>query len=188
MTTNNVLDRWAERLVHTEGTEAADERERAVCTESGAFAASLTLYACLLGALASAVAGQVLVPLALLVVAMLPSYSMHWYCRRRGVEPFELLARRGRHRLGSAIFAGGTIVLTCLAMGYTVARGQGLVPVPTGVVFVTDGLQEAAGTGMALGAAAGAVLGVVAVALTVRGYRRRAEAGEPDQDPDEPER
>ncbi|MDR8018415.1 hypothetical protein [Nesterenkonia aerolata] len=178
MTRKTLLDRGAERIADVDGASAGDERERAVYGEAGAFAATLTMHVCVLGAFVSALAGSIVLPLTLILIAMLPSYGIFWYCKRRGVDTFELLSRNTRHRLGSAIYVGAILGLACLAMGYTVAQGQGLLPLTVKFTFVTDGLQEVAGLGMAVGGAIGAVLGVLAVAWVLRGYRRRAEQDE----------
>lgn len=66
-------------------------------------------------------------------------------------------------------------MLTIGAIIHTAYVGQGVLQVDTPVEFVGEGLAESLASGALVGAAIGTVLGVVAVALIIRGYKKRRQ-------------
>lgn len=171
---DNVLDRMTDRVMDLKSPAYGDERERAVFMESSSFGLSIGLYAGLFGAMVSAVFGLVLLPVALLVMTILPAAATHWYARRRGVNLQSLADNSGaRSTLIHIVVTCTAMSLTFAAMAYTVFAGQGLVPLPSLDVTPGEGFLG----GMAEGAAVGGIIGGLAgVAGAVYGYRKANRA------------
>lgn len=85
------VDRAAERLVDIDHVSYGDERERSLYMEAATFGMMLGVWACFIGSFVFALFGEVLVPVVLIAVSMVPAYGTLWYAERRGVQPFELL-------------------------------------------------------------------------------------------------
>lgn len=152
----NVLDRAAERVMDLDSPAYGDERERAVFMESSSFGLTTGLYLGVLGAVVASIFGLVLLPVALLVMTILPSAAAMWYAKRRGVNPQELAENAGaRSTMVGIVVYGAAMVLTFAAMSYTVFAGQPVLPAPSLEVVPGEGFVG----GMAQGAVIGGVLG-----------------------------
>lgn len=166
----NGLDRLAGRLMDLDSPAYGDERERSVLMESSSFGLTTGLYMGLLIAFVASTFGHILLPVALLVMTILPSAATHWYARRRGVNLQKLAEDSGaRSAMVSIVVAGALMVLVFAAMTYTVFAGQPLLTAPR--VEVTPG--EGVFGGMAQGAVVGGMIGGVAAIIGgVLGFRR----------------
>lgn len=169
-----VLDRLSDRVMDLDSPAYGDERERAVFMEASSFGLTTGLLAGVLGASVSALFGLVLLPIALLVVTLLPAGAAVWYAKRRGVDLQELADRAGaRSTLVYAFVLGGGAVLTFAAMTWTVFTGEGLIPPPSVDVVPGEGFLG----GMAQGAVIGGVLGGLAAIVGTVLARRKAGRG-----------
>lgn len=166
----NVLDRMADRVMDLESPAYGDERERSVVMESSTFGVTAGLYVGLAGALVASLVGLVLLPVALLVMTVLPSAAAFWYARGRGVNLHELAENAGARStmLGIAV-SGAAMVLTFAAMAYTVFAGESLLPAPSLEVTPGEGFVG----GLAQGAVVGGMIGgLAAIVGGVHSFRR----------------
>ncbi|MCW2131596.1 hypothetical protein [Arthrobacter sp. VKM Ac-2550] len=173
----NVLDRVAEQVMDLDSPAYGDERERAVFMESSSFGLTTGLYLGVVGAVVASVFGLVLLPVALLVMTIIPSAAAHWYAKRRGVNMQELAEHAGSRSTMVGILVFGTaMVLTFAAMSYTVFTGQPILTAPSLEVIPGEGFLG----GMAQGAVAGGMLGglaaIVGGILSFRRANRRSKA------------
>lgn len=171
---HSTLDKAAERLIDIDNVNHGDERERAIYMEAATFGMTLGVWGCFFASLVFAVFGQILLPIVLICVAMIPSYGTLWFASRRGVSTLDLLSR-GSYRSGLASAVGFAVILllTLAAMIYSAYFGRGLLQFKLTFEVVGDGLAEAAAQGALIGAGIGAVLGVIWVALIIRGHKRK---------------
>lgn len=165
-----VLDRVVERIMDLDSPAYGDERERVVSMESSSFGVTAGLYVGLLGALVTALFGLVLLPVALLVLAVLPAAAGWWYAKRRGVDTRQLADKAGaRSTMIGIVVYGAAMVLAFAAMTYTVFTGHPVLPAPSPDVSPGEGFWG----GMAQGAVVGGVLGgIAAIAGGVHSFRR----------------
>jgi len=171
---HSTLDRAAERLIDIDNVSHGDERERAIYMEASTFGMTLGIWGCFFASLVFAIFGQILLPVVLISVAMIPSYGTLWFANRRGVNTLELLSR-GSYRSGltSAVSFAVVLLLTLAAIIYSAYFGRGLLQFEVTFEVVGDGLAEVAVQGALIGAGVGAVLGVVWVALIIRGHKKK---------------
>lgn len=184
MGTTNVLDRAAERLVNMDNADYADERERAVYLEAQAFGMQLSLLTCWLGALFFALFGQILAPLALLLLPLIPVLGARWYGHRRGVSEDRITARGPVLKtLAWTGFYGLLLLATSLAMIHRAYYGQGFWEPAVTVEVVGEELQNAMVVGAVIGLPLAAVVGVLMQGWTVWSERRkeRRELEEADE-------
>ncbi len=129
--THGARDRAADRLLALDSASYGDERERAVFMEATTFGFMLTIYVSMAVAVVTAVLGQLLLPVLLLLLVGLQSWATIWYAGRRGVDVSELAFRaevRRKRNAGLVVFGGFALVLA--ALGYTVFTGHGLLALP----------------------------------------------------------
>lgn len=167
---DNVLDRMSDRMMDLKSPAYGDERERAVFMESSNFGLSIGLYVGLLGAMIAAMFGLLLLPVALVIMTILPATATHWYASRRGVNLQSLADNSGaRSTMIHIVVASAVASLTFAGMAYTVFSGQPLVPLPSLDVTPGEGILG----GMAQGAVIGGILGGLAgVAGGMYSYRK----------------
>lgn len=170
MRRRNVLDRMAERVMDLDSPAYGDERERAVFMEASTFGLTAGMYAGLLGAVVASIFGLVLLPVALLVMTILPSAAALWYARRRGVDLRKLGENAGdRSTMIGIIVYSAAMVLVFAAMAYTVFTGQPVLSSPSLGVTPGEGFLG----GMAQGAVVGGMLGGLAAIIGgVRSFRK----------------
>lgn len=173
----NVLDRVAEQVMDVDSPAYGDERERAVFMESSTFGLTTGLYLGGLAAVVASVFGLVLLPVALLVMTVLPWAAASWYARRRGVNLQALADNAGDRSTMTGILVHGTaMLLTFAAMSYTVFTGQPVLSPPPLEVTPGEGFVG----GMAQGAVVGGMLGGLAAitggVISFRRAKRRREA------------
>ncbi|PYF98431.1 hypothetical protein SAMN05216184_11188 [Georgenia satyanarayanai] len=180
-TTNGALDRAADRLMALGSASYGDERERAVFMAATTFGYMVTTYVSIAVALVAALFGQLLLPVVVLLLVGLPSWSAIWYSGRRGVDVTELAFRaepRIKRTVGALTFGGFALVLAALAV--TVFTGHGLLELPA---LDTSGALGSMVKGGVVGGAGGLL--VAAVAMAVQNHRR-TRGGAPAQE-DTPE-
>ena len=168
-----VVDRAAEQLVNMDNAGYADEREQSVNLEAEAFGMQLTRLTCWVGALLFAVSGQILLPLVLVVLPLIPELGSLWYAARRGVNQYRLMSRGPLSK--TLTWTGFYAVLlfgTCMALVYRSLHGEGLVPFSVTVEVIGDELQHALAVGAILGVGLGAVASVLAMGCLVLSHRR----------------
>lgn len=184
--TNGRFDRTVERIMALDSSVYGDERERAVFMEAATFGMTIGVLASLAVALVAAVLGSLLLPVVLIVLAGVPGWATMSYARRRGVDVTDLVGRVSlRERAGTIAVTFGGILLTLGAMAYTVFAGHGLVELPSVDVVGPDasGLAASMVRGAVIGAAGGAIIGLVAATVGSRWRRRRtADAAVDDED------
>lgn len=166
----SMLDRMAERVMDLDSPAYGDERERAVFMEASTFGLTTGLYVGLLGAVVSSLFGLILLPVALLMMTILPAAATSWYARRRGVDVQKLVDRAGdRTTMINVVTTGSAMVLTSALMSYTVFTGDPLLTPPSFDVTPGEGFWG----GLAQGAVVGGMLGgLAAVVGGVIGFRR----------------
>lgn len=171
----NVVDQAAEKLVNIDNANHADERERSVHMEAQAFGMQLSGLTCWVGALVLAIFGQILTPLVLIILPVIPALGAQWYGRRRGVDHYRLVAR------GPAVktltwtgLYGLLLFTTCLAMVHRAYYGEGLLDY-TVTVEVSEELQEPMAVVAIFGLGLGALVGVLWMGLIVRHQRRQEQ-------------
>lgn len=166
----NTLDRLVERVMDLDSPAYGDERERAVFMESTTFGLTTGIYLGLLGAVVASLFGLVLLPVALLAMAILPGVAALWYARKQDVNLHELAENAGaRSTMLAIVVFGSAMVVTFAAMGYTVFAGQAMLPAPALEVIPGEGVLG----GMAQGAPVGGMLGGLATIIGgVHSYRR----------------
>lgn len=182
MTTNDhsVLGRAADRLMDLDSPVYGDERERALVMEAYTFGATATIYVCIGAAVVSAVLGGLLLPVALLLAAALPSFASIWYARRRGVDLLAMSERATpRERRTAVVTVVGGMLVVLGAMLVTVRTGHGLVPLPEPSGTISGTLDDVL-VGAILGGIGGGLIGLVV--QLVRGRTRAAAAGTGDDD------
>lgn len=172
------LDRMADRVMDLDSAAYGDERERAVFLESGTFGLTAGLYVGLLGAVVASLLGLVLLPVALLVMTILPSGAAVWYAKRRAVDLHELSDRSGSRStmVGIAAFGAAT-TLTFAAMTYTVFAGQPPLPAPSFEVTPGEGFLGGMAQGAVVGGMFGGLATIVGGVLSYRRASSRREAG-----------
>ncbi|WP_258725313.1 hypothetical protein [Cellulomonas sp. NS3] len=183
MTTNDhsVLGRAADRLMDLDSPVYGDERERALVMEAYTFGATTTVYVCIGAAVVSAVLGGLLLPVALLLVATLPSFASMWYARRRGVDLLAMSERAtARERRTAVLTLMGGVLVVLGAMLVTVRTGHGLVPLPEPTGTASEVLDDVLVGGI-LGGIAGGAVGLV-VQLVRRRTRPVADGAEDGDD------
>jgi hypothetical protein len=174
------LGRAAERLMDMDSPSYGDERERAVFTEASTFGMSVGIYASLGLALVTAILGQLLLPVVLLVLMAVPAWATIWYGSRHGIDVTEMANRASRkERLRISAWTFGGIVLTAAAMLYTVLVGHGLIPVPEADLSA-DGVVSSMVKGGLVGGIGGGLVGVIVSAVGSR--RRKAAPAAADED------
>jgi uncharacterized iron-regulated membrane protein len=170
----NRLDRVAERIMDLESPAYGDERERAVFMEASSFGLTTALYLGLLSTLIAAVFGFLLLPVALLVVTLLPSGAAVWYARRRDVNVQKLADKAGaRSTMVNAVVFSAVMLLAFAAMTYTVFIGDPLLPVPRLEVTPGEGFFGGMAQGAVIGGMIGGLAGIIGGVLSFRSARRR---------------
>lgn len=173
----NVLDRVAEQVMDLDSPAYGDERERAVFMESSTFGLTTGLYVGVFAAVIASVFGLVLLPVALLVMTILPWAAALWYARRRGVNLQELAESAGaRSTMVSILVHGTAMVLTFAAMAYTVFMGQPVLPAPSIEVIPGEGFLGGMAQGAVVGGMLGGLAAIVAGVLSFRRANRRSKA------------
>ncbi|WP_454085111.1 hypothetical protein [Georgenia sp. Marseille-Q6866] len=175
--TYGARDRAADRLMRLDSASYGDERERAVFTEAATFGYTLTIYVSIGIAVVTALLGQLLLPVLLLLLAGLQSWATIWYAGRRGVDVSELAFRAEpamKRTTGAIVFGGFAVVLGALA--YTVFAGHGLLDLPA--VDLESGVVGSMVKGGVVGGGGGLLVGAVAMGVK----NRRARTGEPVED------
>lgn len=171
----SVLDRAAEQLVNMDNANYADERERSVYLEAQTFGMQLSVLACWLGALLFALFGQILIPLVLILLPLVPALGALWYAKRRGVNQYRVTARGPITKtLAWTGFYGLLLFLTCLALIHRAYYGEGVWEAPTITVEVVgEELQNAMAVGAILGMGLAAFIAVLAQGWIVWNERRK---------------
>lgn len=175
--TYGARDRAAERLLALDDASYGDERERAVFMEATTFGFMLTIYVSMAVAVVTAVLGQLLLPVLLMVLMGLQSWATVWYAGRRGVDVSELAFRaapRTKRTTGIIVFGGFALVLA--AMTYTVFAGHGLVDMSA--VDVRSGVVGSLVRGGVVGGGCGLLIGAVAMAVQNRRGARKGASTE----------
>jgi len=164
------LDRMAERIMDLDSPAYGDERERAVFMESSSFGLTTGLYVGLLGAVVASMFGLVLLPVALLIVTVIPAFATLWYARQRGVDLQELAENAGaRSTMIGLVAYSAAMVVAFAAMTYTVFTGEPVLHAPSLEVTPGEGLLG----GMAQGAVVGGMLGgLAAIVGGIHSYRQ----------------
>lgn len=173
--THGARDRVAARLMALDSASYGDERERAVFMEATTFGYTLTSYVSIGIAVVTALLGQLLLPVLLMLVVGLQSWATIWYAGRRGVDVSELAFRAEpamKRTTGVLVFGGFAVVLAALA--WTVFTGHGLIDLPA--VDVGSGVVGSMVKGAVVGGGGGLLVGAVAMAVQ---NRRRARPGAP---------
>lgn len=179
-----VVDKAAEQLVNMDNANYADERERSVYLEAQAYGMQLTTLICWLTALLLALFGQLVAPLALILAPLIPALGVQWYAKRRGVNPYRLMARGPVVKtLTWAGFCGLLLFAISAAMVHRAYYSEGLINVSITFEVVGDDLQRF----MAIAVIACVALGALVSVLTM-GYliwhHRRIEQRELEDDDD----
>lgn len=167
--TNRARDRAADRLLALDSASYGDERERAVFMEATTFGYMPTIYVSIAVAVVTAVLGQLLLPVVLLLLVGLQSWATIWYAGRHGVDVSDLAFRAETHlkrNAGIVVFGGFAVVLA--ALGYTVFTGHGLLELPA--LDLGSGALGSALRGGVVGGGGGLLVG--AVVMAVKGRRR----------------
>lgn len=173
-----MVDRAARRIMDLESPAYGDERERAVFMESSSFGLTTGLYAGLLIAFVTSLFGLLLLPAALLVVALLPSAAAVWYARRREVDVRELAENAGaRSTMVSVVIFGAVMMLTFACMAYTIFGGHPLLPVPGLDVTPGEGFLGGMVQGAPIGGMLGGFAAIIAGTLSYRRAHRRKNLG-----------
>ena len=177
------LGRAAERLINVDGGPG-DERERAIVAQSTSLGFVVGIYASLVVALAAAVLGGLVLPVALLLVMAVPAWTAIWFAGRRGVDMNDLVDQeKARTRAATFGVVFGGLILVTGAMAYTVFTGHGLIHLPPGELIGPDATGWGASfvKGSVIGAVGGAVIGFVAILVGSRIRTRRADRPVPDE-------
>lgn len=173
-------DKLAEAVVRPDSPAYGDERERAVVTEASTFGMQVGTYLCFAGALITALFGNILAPVVLIVAGTVPSYSMIWYAKRRGVDAHALAARASVRSVGVALtLVAISLVGSAAAIAFTIWQGEGILP---GLPFAGIELSPYVGVGMAVGAVLGLILAVRGVAKDRRKALEPESADLPDEE------
>jgi hypothetical protein len=178
------LGRAADRLMDLDNASYGDERERAVFMEASTFGTTIGTYLHLLGAVVAAALGQLLLPVALVVLMGVPALATGWYSDRRGVDISELASRAGtRTKAFHVAIVCGALLVVLGAMLYTVSTGHGLVAIPE--PDLADPQTRGLLTSMVGGACIGGVIGAAgAGGWFLWRSRRRVAAGTDDDEQD----
>ncbi|MGC5614576.1 hypothetical protein [Georgenia sp. Z1491] len=160
----------------TRRPEPVDERERSIANEASAVGMRAGIYAGLAVAVVAAVLGSLIVPLVLILLTGVPTWSAMLWARRRHVDLTDVA---GRARLGVRVSVwaviGTGMLLALGAMCWTIVTGSGLVTPPD--LDVVGPQADGIGNSFARGAVVGGMVGVVlAVAATFWPRRRRDDA------------
>lgn len=175
---HTVLDRMSDRVMDLKSPAYGDERERAVFMESSNFGLTVGLYVGLVGAMCSAAFGLLLLPVALLVMTILPAAATHWYARRRGVNLQALADHAGaRSTMINIVVTSAVMALTFAGMTYTVFAGQPLVPMPSLDVTPGEGILGGMAEGAVIGGIGGGLAGVAGGIFSYRKAHRRDRGG-----------
>lgn len=173
-----VVDKAAEQLVNMDNANYADERERSVYLEAQAYGMQLTMLTCWFTALVLAIFGQLLAPLTLVLIPLVPSLGAQWYAKRRGVNPYRLMARGPISKtMAWTGFYGLLLFTISAAMVHRAYHGEGLLDFSVTVEVVGEELQYAMAVGAIFGLGLGALVGVLATGYLIW-YHRRAEQRE----------
>lgn len=176
--TYGARDRAADRLLALDSASYGDERERAVFMEATTFGYMLTIYVSIAVAVVTAVLGQLLLPVVLLLLIGLQSWATAWYAERRGVRISDLAFRAEpalKRNAGLIVFGGMAVVIAALA--YTVFTGHGLLDL--GTPDLDSGALASGLRGGVVGGGAGLLIAAVGMAVQ---SRRKARGGAPAED------
>lgn len=182
----SVVDKAAEQLVNMDNANYADERERSVYLEAQAFGMQLTMLTCWLAALVFAIFGQVLTPLALIVLPTIPALGAQWFATRRGVSTYRLMARGPVAKTMTWTgFYGLLLFGASLALTYRAYYGEGLVDFAVTFDVVGEELQYALAVGAILGMGLAALVAVLTMGYLMW-HHRRSEKRELEENDDTP--
>lgn len=154
--------------------EPVDERERAVANEASAIGMRTGIYAGLAVAVVAAVLGSLVVPLVLILLTGVPTWTAMLWAGRRHVDLTDVA---GRAHLGVRVSVwaviGTGMLLALGAMCWTIFTGSALVTPPD--IDVAGPAAEGIGSSLARGAVIGGMVGVVLAVAATFWPRRRCD-------------